>query len=56
MAKVKKIRPSWELVNEDEVGNWIFEFTDDPRNYKPERIRKSASDKVMKEIESRMKL
>ena len=53
---VVKIRKSWELVNEDDKGNWTFEFTDVPKRYKPERVRTAFNEKIIKEMEARRKL
>jgi len=54
--QVVKIRPSWELVNEDEKSKWTFEFTDIPKRYKPARVRNAWNKKIIKEMEARMKL
>lgn len=54
--KVIKIRPSWELVHDDSEGNMYFEFTDEPKNYKPERVRAAFNRKITKEMENRSKL
>jgi len=54
--KVVKIRPSWELAAEDDSGNWFFEFTDEPKNYKPSQIREQAAKKVMRELEGKQRL
>ncbi len=54
--KIVKIRPSWELVAEDEKGNWFFEFTDVPKNYKPERVRNFWNEKIIKELEGKQRL
>lgn len=54
--RVVKIRPSWELVHEDDKGNWTFELTDIPRNYKPDRVRTQWNDKIIREMENRRKL
>ena len=58
-SKVVKIRPSWELVDEDGKGNMFFSFTSEPSGYisKGEMVLKDrASKKIMKELEARMKL
>lgn len=55
-GKVTKIRPSWELVAEDEKGNWFFEFTSEPKNYKPAHLREQAAKKVMRELEGKQRL
>ena len=54
--RVVKIRPSWELVAQGDSGEMYFEFTDEPKNYKPDIVRTKFNEKIIKEMENRRKL
>ena len=55
MAIIKKIRPSWELIDEKDNGDWIFAITDEPVDTMSSNQRDTASKKISKKLENKSK-